>query len=496
MSNSTCNGEHGSAGYYVYCRAWMHFNPDSSFPFDDFNGLPDEKIVDAIERYVLQWLRDNRSEIRSELRRKKAKFFESVQRRTAQVGCRPMPRLSMDQKVVLWKDLLVLSEEELTQRARSLGVVGASDKSTLLDNVFRKTVAEAESELLRRRELRESLQPDPQPFDLMAFFRGERTNALGCRIAVIAGWVDKTLRRFGDLSPSPMLFLSREDDKETARHLAAAAQRHYDDKEDWYVIALRFGYIPVREVSIAEQVQIELSLENLQAKKSHWQGTSIHQAVAREYAHIREKTNEVVARSDVPARKEGSQDRHGFYWRGKLWEVWYGAEHGFVNNSVNVWTVVDLLARANPPAAVPAKELLGLVDTEADDVEETFQDAVEKEDLDRIHEGFRQLQAELETARRNNDLAEVDRLRQEIRQVLTYVKGSTYRGQPKRLGTSSTKKAANAVAMRLRRAQKELANNGLRKLADHLHRYIVRTDNTFAYRPPNPLEWEIPGKKL
>ena len=64
--------------HYVFFRLWQHFDPDSDFPFEQFNPLPDAEIETAIETYALSWLRDNKENVRKRLRQAKKKLVEDL----------------------------------------------------------------------------------------------------------------------------------------------------------------------------------------------------------------------------------------------------------------------------------------------------------------------------------------------------------------------------------------------------------------------------------
>lgn len=179
------------ADYYVFFRTWQDFT--KQFPFDDFNSLRDNEICDALNAHALNWLRTNKVEAKSLLRKKKKELKEKIARRQTQFLSRPS---------------------------------GA-------------------------RYSRSSAARLPLPITLLDTIRGSRTNDLACRIACIAGWVHSSLRTFGELSPSRMLVVIRTH--QVAANAARTILCERFEEQEYWPLTLRFGCISVDDFTFEQR---------------------------------------------------------------------------------------------------------------------------------------------------------------------------------------------------------------------------------------------------
>lgn len=101
--------------YFIASRLWPGFFLNSDFPFNRFTSLPDDRIGDAIEKYVQEWITKNPERIKAALDHQ-------------QSGCVARPNPASDTDVKLYYGRLRnLNGDELLEEAESLQVANNRD---------------------------------------------------------------------------------------------------------------------------------------------------------------------------------------------------------------------------------------------------------------------------------------------------------------------------------------------------------------------------------
>lgn len=227
------------ANYFVFFRTWRHFT--DQFSFDDFNSLSDKEIYDAIKSHALNWLRDNKAEVKGYLRRKKTRLKKAIEKRRR----------------------------------------GFSEDPT-------KTTSIHSNPLATR--------------GLLDTIRGSRTNDIAFRIACIAGWVDSSLPTFGDFSPSLMLVVYYGD-RNTAESVLEILKDQLSIP-DYADFNLRFGCISADRFSEGEAASLEHRRKSAVSERTDNVISDIHRLVAQETNEILNSLDIVRGRKHPPPVQE------------------------------------------------------------------------------------------------------------------------------------------------------------------------------------------------
>jgi hypothetical protein len=193
-----------ASGYYVFFRCWQYFT--DPFPFDEFNNLPDNQIIKAIEAHAQSWWRENEALAREQIKTQRMELEKEIKERAMQRSPRP--------------------GESFTSRSH-----------------------------------------DKKPMQLPARYQTPKPGEIPSPavIAQIAGWF--TADKFGDLSPSGRRIVARLDDEATARNCVTVLQKRFDEPAVAAGIAhipIRFSYLSAHEVADWERALNQMSLTDAQ----------------------------------------------------------------------------------------------------------------------------------------------------------------------------------------------------------------------------------------
>jgi hypothetical protein len=75
------------SGFFVYFRCWPDFS--DSFPFEKFNGLPDDDLQSALNEFAEDWLRKSKAEVRQSWLAKRQKRTQAIKQRASQFSNPP-----------------------------------------------------------------------------------------------------------------------------------------------------------------------------------------------------------------------------------------------------------------------------------------------------------------------------------------------------------------------------------------------------------------------
>ncbi len=208
------------------------------FPFEEFNGIPDDEINDAVEDFFLRLFRENREACKRALvGRKKAKQ-ESIAERQKCGAAKPPRRPSLLDRMgrITKHDSL---DRDLKAVFPGIGDCGDQKLKQGLAEAFVRFKQEAVRELSEG----DSVFPPRDP----ACF-GRFNGTLGTRLAFRLGYTDQPLPRFGWYSPSPMEDVPKVvNDEDEAERAVERASRWFgktllDGDSDLYGLKLHFGY--------------------------------------------------------------------------------------------------------------------------------------------------------------------------------------------------------------------------------------------------------------
>jgi len=120
--------------------------------------------------------------------------------------------------------------------------------------------------------------------------------------------------------------------------------------------------------------------------------------------------------------------------------------------------------------------------------EESFA-VLDKESIKNYEKNLNQLDASLETAKKNNDLAEQERLQGERDTVIGQLKANTGIGGKLRKFGGDAKKAKDTVSKAISRAKNDIKHHN-EKLFQHLEN-SVRLSNDCSYNPEPSIDWQF-----
>lgn len=75
---------------YVFFRTWEHFAPD--FPFEKFDDVHDDQILDEVEKYTAEYPCARKSRFRIRAQKKVGRLAIALDKRARQRTCRPSGR--------------------------------------------------------------------------------------------------------------------------------------------------------------------------------------------------------------------------------------------------------------------------------------------------------------------------------------------------------------------------------------------------------------------
>jgi hypothetical protein len=207
-------------GYLVFVRIWKGFAND--FLFEQFDGIADKAVADRLESFCCKQLRENpqvKERIRSRRRAKKADA----------AGARSQ-----------W-----ISPPTSLRRLQKAGLLG--HEQARKDGFCRL-------DILTGKALRPLRRGDPEG------------PSLGCRIARAVGWLTEDIGHFGQLSPSPRLYVGATDAPVRGDDLTRVLKEVCSqDRElfDLSLCQLRFSVVPATDIPTAEQASHRLVLARL-----------------------------------------------------------------------------------------------------------------------------------------------------------------------------------------------------------------------------------------
>ncbi|GAB6166179.1 hypothetical protein JCM19992_21790 [Thermostilla marina] len=174
-----------------------------------------------------------------------------------------------------------------------------------------------------------------------------------------------------------------------------------------------------------------------------------------------------------------------FRRRGQMWVLKFQGETVFMQDSRGLFYIARLLAE--PGRDIPAVMLLAA----AEGIDTRITGGTSGPVLDdqaRAEYGkrFRELQEELEDAKRHNDLGHIDRLQSEMEALGAEIGRATGLGGRKRERTDA-EKVRKSVSMAVSRAIDSIEREH-KTLAHHL-RISISSGFSFKYAPERPIEW-------
>jgi hypothetical protein len=178
---------------------------------------------------------------------------------------------------------------------------------------------------------------------------------------------------------------------------------------------------------------------------------------------------------------------NAFYRKGQMWVVRYEGEETYLENNVGPLYVARLLA--SPHRAVPAVTLLasriGIDERKLMGSSGELTDEAAIADCRRRYDD---LMRELEEARTNNDLGQLERLQVEENELTTHF-ASVLGKSGKARDVSDAVKISKSVSIAIRRTM-DVLKTELNPLADHLEKSITR-GLTPIYSPPTDVDWLV-----
>ncbi|HOA75965.1 MAG TPA: hypothetical protein PL151_19535 [Phycisphaerae bacterium] len=220
------------AGHFIFARAWIGFS--RSFPFERFNDLPDDRIVQALEEYCLNAYRLD-LEVMGHIYKRRARFIDD----------HVFERL----------------KEECDR-----GAIPEADPARL-DRYAAKLLRGEPIPWIEEKSLSspEDLIPEAKAaWNCRWAVEGRPQNpSEGFKIACWAGWVcpQYHVYEFGNWSPSDMLLLAEAPDAEIAAKAAEELQKGVYLAELIENIPFRFGHRPSAEISAARREYFRQTLK-------------------------------------------------------------------------------------------------------------------------------------------------------------------------------------------------------------------------------------------
>jgi predicted ATPase len=174
--------------------------------------------------------------------------------------------------------------------------------------------------------------------------------------------------------------------------------------------------------------------------------------------------------------------RARFVDRGEFWEIEFAGCEIHAKASKGMSDLHRLLSA--PGREVHCLELIGAAVEEAS-TGEVIDDAARREYEQRI----RDLQADVDAAVADNDLARAERAEAELDTLVEHLSSALGLGGRSRRGGGSAERARSAVTQRVRSTIRKLRDD-LPELGRHLEA-SVSTGTFCVYRPEHPVEWQL-----
>lgn len=168
-----------------------------------------------------------------------------------------------------------------------------------------------------------------------------------------------------------------------------------------------------------------------------------------------------------------STERPGnaFYRKGQVWVVRFNGEETFLENNVGPLYIARLLATPHQP--VPAITLLASrIGIDEQKLIGSSGELADQQSVDECRQRYRELMLEIEEARSNNDLGNLERLQVEEDALTTHFASVLGKGG-KRREVGDVIKISKSVSMAIRRTI-DVLETELKPLADHLNDAVTR----------------------
>ncbi|MGQ9915699.1 MAG: hypothetical protein ACUVQQ_15275 [Thermogutta sp.] len=237
-----------------------------------------------------------------------------------------------------------------------------------------------------------------------------------------------------------------------------------------------------------------VSLQTIQQEKKRY-GVS-HTLREREKLLTILRFNEQKPRRDASpapgqnkAEGDAAQSPFVFCRDGDGWFVRGFGQEGHFKDRVGFQYIAKLLAA--PAGAVAMMELVGGVEG---GIRVTAGDKVlDATALKSYRERLAEIKAEIEEARRDNDLGALENLTREKQSILDELKSATGLGGKGRKLGDDLNRVRSRIANALERAFRALEKGGLKKLANHFRLTISAEGKTCVYRPDARPDWSLSG---
>lgn len=267
---------------FIFCRTWVGFTDE--FPFvDELNCLPQNDISGDVEHRIISWFRENRGVVKKQLREKVKARVDAIKKHKKMATARPNPTVpyeSSDFTNIILPDSV--SAEELAEERR-------------MQRLFMRISADYEK---RRRTQKKKTT-------IAARIRGNRTDSLGVRVARVMDWTRIAGSRFGDLSPSRMMFLAHRD-AATAKTAIEVLDERFGGSHKYGLLGLKFGMLPECEFSRTRRVIMVRRLEDAVRMQSEWEPDSnleLYRIIVGETQRVLEAIRDDSKRTDSAASR-------------------------------------------------------------------------------------------------------------------------------------------------------------------------------------------------
>ena len=157
------------------------------------------------------------------------------------------------------------------------------------------------------------------------------------------------------------------------------------------------------------------------------------------------------------------------------------------HDPVELYGLKTLKYASDRRATTPARSSYSSNEATSDDNSDAARPEASNEEALRAHRiRLHEIELEIEEARRNNDLAMLDRLADEKTGIQRQLQADSYKGKIKQIGTGNRKKAMDRVRAAIKTAISKIAEQSP-SLGSHLVDYF-KIDILY-YSPPHPVRW-------
>ena len=178
---------------------------------------------------------------------------------------------------------------------------------------------------------------------------------------------------------------------------------------------------------------------------------------------------------------------NAFYRKGQMWVVRFGGEEVFLENNVGPLYIARLLA--TPHRAVPAVTLLASrIGIDERKLTGSSGELTDEQSVAECRERYQELMRDIEEAKANNDLGQLERLQVEENKLTTHFASVLGKGGKAREASDAVK-ISKSVSIAIRRTMDVLAIE-LKPLAEHLEDSITR-GITPIYSPATDIDWLV-----